>query len=55
MKLKFENDKNGHWHSGVYRGNGGISSLICARHSKSWWQAFKLFFNLRVYYDALTR
>lgn len=42
MKLKLRRDGSG-WASGIYRGNGGISSLTVARHTHSFWKAISLF------------
>lgn len=42
MKLKLWR-KNNDWISGVYRGKGGVSSLVCSRKSKSLWKAIGVF------------
>jgi hypothetical protein len=47
MKLKLKKDKDGNWMAGIYHGKGGISSLINARHSKSFWSVISVFFKLR--------
>lgn len=49
MKIKLSKDRNGEWMAGIYRGKGGISSLINARHSRSFWNVLKVFFRIRNY------
>lgn len=42
MKLKLKREGNG-WASGIYMGKGGISSLVFARHTNSFWKAIAIF------------
>ncbi len=42
MKLKLYK-KNGDWNSSIHRGNGGISSMVAGRTSKSIWFCLMLF------------
>lgn len=42
MKLILRRSKN-HWLASVHRGNGGISSMIASRFSKSLWFALGVF------------
>jgi hypothetical protein len=53
MKLKLCK-KNNEWMSGIYRGNGGISSLIKSATSKNLFKCLFLFINIKYYYRALT-
>ena len=48
MKLKLKKDQ-GYWMAGIYRGKGGVSSLINVRHSKSFWEVIRVFFRIRNY------
>ena len=43
MKLKLEKIKEGKWQAGVYRGRGGVSSLIASRVGGSLWYAIGVF------------
>jgi hypothetical protein len=48
MRFKIKKDVHGWWMAGIYSGHG-ISSLVNARHSKSLWNAIRVFFRLRNY------
>lgn len=52
MKVKLKKIK-GEWHSGIYRGNGGISSMINSKITKSFWSAIRVFSPKNIY-KALT-
>lgn len=51
MKVRLKKLQNGEWQSGIYRGNGGISSLIVSRIG-SFWHCFKIFINPKNYWKA---
>jgi len=56
MKLKLYY-KNSEWHSGIYRGNGGVSSLVVCRQSRSILRAIGIFLkwdNIRKGYEKTT-
>jgi len=53
MKLKLKN-KKGEWYAGIYRGNGGVSSLVIHRQSKNLWGVIGIFFNLKYIWRGLT-
>jgi len=52
MKLKlYKKDKD--WTASIHKGNGGISSLVIARTSKSIFHVIKVFLNPKNYIKAL--
>jgi hypothetical protein len=49
MKLRLKRLESGEWESGVYRGNGGISSMIASRISRSLLKAIGVFSFKNIY------
>lgn len=48
MKLRLQKSDN-HWHSGVYRGKGGVNSLVAARVANSLWYCLGVFTFKNIY------
>lgn len=54
MKIKLQKEEDGKWMSGIYRGDGGMSSLIRAVHGRSFIKAVASLFNVRYLWRGFT-
>jgi hypothetical protein len=54
MKIKLRKEEGGKWMFGLYRGNGGNSSLVRARHGLSLLMAIISMCNIKYLWRAIT-
>ena len=47
MKIKIKKQENGEWRTQLNRGNGGVSSLVCMRQSKSLIKSISILFSFK--------
>ena len=52
MKIKISK-KGIEWYAGIWRGKGGISSLIVSRQGKRFWRTIRILFIPKYLYRAL--
>ncbi len=53
MRLRLYKNKNDKWFAGMYRGKGGVSSMLKVRQCKRFLWCILIFFNIKNYYKHL--